>query len=285
MKITLTAADAPCRLKTFLQHWGISGSYWKKLKKASAISVNGEETAGDILLSPGDTVVWTFLPEELTLIPEQAPLRILYEDDLLLAVDKPAGLVTHNNDASGASSLSRRIAWYYKAQGILSGIHPVSRLDKETSGIVLFAKNACIHYMLSRQDLEKTYLGITLGYWKTVEGILDWPIGRKPGSIVERCVTSSGRKAITHYRVIRQQEELALVRFRLETGRTHQIRVHCAAAGHPLLGDHLYGTPGPQSRHYLHACQLSFLHPMTKKLLTISAPIPEDMEEVIKKEL
>lgn len=285
MKLSLNAPEQACRLKTFLRNWGISGSYWKKLKNASVIQVNGAKITGDVLLDPGDRVTWAFLPEEQVLVPEQDPITILYEDELFLAVDKPAGLITHNNDASGISSLSRRVAWYYTTHHIPSAIHPVSRLDKETSGVVLFAKNACIHFMVSRQHLEKTYLGLTLGTWQKLEGVMDEPIARKPGSIIERQIDPKGRPAITHFKVLRQKEQLSLVRFQLETGRTHQIRVHCAAAGHPLLGDHLYGEPGPQGRHFLHAYELSFLHPITKKLLTITAPIPADMEDIIQKEL
>lgn len=278
-------ASAPQHLKHILQQWGMSGSYWKKLKSTGCLRVNGVIATSDVLLQPGDRITWSFLPEEPSLEPEAMPITILYEDDVLLAVDKPADLVTHNNDAAGGSALSRRAAWYYRQHKIPAGIHPISRLDRETSGIVLFAKNACIHHMVSQQSMEKTYLGITLGLWQETEGIIDKPIARTPGSIIERYVDASGQKALTHYKVLRQQNGLALVRFRLETGRTHQIRVHCADAGHPLLGDHLYGEPGPQSRHYLHAWQLSFLHPITKERLTITAPIPKDMEIVIKQEL
>ena len=279
-------ASAPSQhLKRFLQQRGISGTYWKKLKTAGAIQVNGSVITSDVLLQPGDCVALSFLPEETGLEPEQEPISILYEDEFLLAVDKPAGLVTHNNDASGGPALSRRVAWYYRQHRIPSAIHPVSRLDRETSGVVLFAKNACIHHVISVQHLQKMYLGLTVGRWKEKIGTLDAPIARKPGSIIERQIDPDGQRAVTHYKVLRQGSSLALVRFQLETGRTHQIRVHCAAAGHPLLGDHLYGTPGPRTRHYLHAAELTLQHPITREPLTIKAPLPEDMEEIIKKEL
>ena len=283
MLYTHPLSSPPQRLKHVLQQWGMSGSYWKKIKTAGSIQINGSAVTTDVLLQPGDKVTWSFLAEQPSLEPEEVPIDILYEDDVLLAVAKPAGLVTHNNDSSGGPALSRRVAWYYLQQQIPAGIHPVSRLDRETSGVVLFAKNACIHHMLSQQKLEKTYLGITVGRWDRVQGTLDSPIARKPGSIVERCINPTGQTAITHYKVLRQGPEFSLLQFQLETGRTHQIRVHCASAGHPLFGDHLYGDPGPQSRHYLHAYQLTFLHPITKKLLTITAPIPKDMEEIIQK--
>ncbi len=285
MLYTHPLSSPPQRLKHVLQQWGMSGSYWKKIKTAGSIQINGSAVTTDVLLQPGDKVTWSFLAEQPSLEPEEVPIDILYEDDVLLAVAKPAGLVTHNNDSSGGPALSRRVTWYYLQQQIPAGIHPVSRLDRETSGIVLFAKNACIHHMLSQQKLEKTYLGITVGCWDRVQGTLDSPIARKPGSIVERCINPTGQTAITHYKVLRQGPEFSLLQFQLETGRTHQIRVHCASAGHPLFGDHLYGDPGPQSRHYLHAYQLTFLHPITKKLLTITAPIPKDMEEIIQKRL
>lgn len=283
MESTLPAGSSPTRLKTFLQALGLSGTYWKKLKAAGALSVNGVTTQRDALLQPGDVIRWHFLPEHSDLLPEEAPLDILLETELFLAVNKPAGLVTHNAGKERTPSLSRRVAWYYKQNALPCGIHPVSRLDRETSGIVLFAKNACVHHMLSTGNLRKTYLGLTRGHWEEPEGLIDLAIGRRPGSIVERRVDPAGLPARTRYKVLEERGNLTLVQFQLETGRTHQIRVHCAALGHPLLGDTLYGTPGAPGRHYLHAWKLQLTVPFTGEPLTLEAPLPEDFLTVWQK--
>lgn len=283
MRFPLPPSSPPTRLKTFLQSLGLSGTYWKKMKAAGAITVNGIPTQRDALLQPGDVVQWHFLPEHSELLPEASPIDILLETELLLAVNKPAGLVTHNAGKERTPALSRRVAWYYKEHALPCAVHPVSRLDRETSGLVLFAKNACVHHMLSAGHLEKTYLGLTRGHWAEPEGLIDLPIGRKPGSIVERQVDPEGAPARTRYTVLEERGHLSLVQFTLETGRTHQIRVHCAALGHPLLGDTLYGTPGRPGRHYLHAFRLQLTEPFTGKPLTLTAPLPEDFLTVWQK--
>lgn len=276
--LTVPPGAAPLHLKNFLKTWDISGTYWKKLKTAGLLTVNGIPVTRDVLLGPGDKVQWIFLPETCTLLPEEAPIEILYEDEFLLCVNKPAGLITHNSTRERTPALSRRVAYYYQRKNFSCGMHPVSRLDKETSGAVLFAKNAWVHHFFTRENLEKIYLGITLGHWNQKESLLDFPIARAPGSIVKRQIDPDGLFARTRCKVLAENKNLSLVEFLLETGRTHQIRVHCAAAGHPLLGDHLYGEPGPQSRHYLHAWKLSFSRPFTKEKIMVTAPVPGDFQ-------
>ena len=200
--LTLSPEKSPLRLKTLLLQWGMSQQYWKKCKEAGVLKVNGAPTSWDLLLSPGDTVTWEFLPETSAVEPEPAALDIVYEDDVLLAVNKPAGLVTHNSSPDPQPALSRRVAWYYQTHQIPAAIHPVSRLDRETSGLVLFAKNACIHHMLSQQKLRKEYWGLTTGHWDPPKGCLNGPIARAPGSIIRRQVDPSGAPAVTHYQVL-----------------------------------------------------------------------------------
>jgi 23S rRNA pseudouridine1911/1915/1917 synthase len=285
-QFTLPVHTAPIRLKTALKQYGVSDRYWKKLKASGTVKVNGIAQDRDQLLKPGDRVEWNFLPESSALLPEEAELSILYEDDVLLAVAKPAGLLTHNPGKERISALSRRVAGYYQQKGIAAAVHPVSRLDKETSGLVLFAKNACIHHMMTNLPLTKVYLGLTEGWWDKKAGTLDGPIARKPGSIIERMIDyEKGQPAETRYQVVAEGNGMSLLRFILNTGRTHQIRVHCASAGHPLIGDSLYGRPQPQKRHMLHAYALSFPHPLTGKPMTIKAPLPEDMKAVLKENL
>jgi 23S rRNA pseudouridine1911/1915/1917 synthase len=278
INISVNQKDSPLRLKTLLINWGISQAYWKKLKVSGRILVNGEPVNYDFLLKDGDKVAFSFLPEHTALEPEAEPLTVLYEDDVLLAVHKPAGLLTHNASGIPSSCLTRRVAYYYKVRQIGAGIHPVSRLDKETSGLVLFAKNACIHHMLLFSSMEKQYIGITEGVWQEKNGIIQAPIERKPGSIIERMVSPKGREAVTRYEVLSEKNGQSLLRFTLLTGRTHQIRVHCAYAGHPLAGDTLYGTRSPQGRHLLHACQLCLVHPLTREKLIITDPLPDDIK-------
>ena len=159
-------------LKTFLMQWGLSASYWKALKKARALFVNGLVTVWDIPLSANDRVSFPFLPEETDLVPEEGPLTILYEDEVLLAVHKEQGLLVHNSGLTQESSLSRRVLFYYREHGIKAALHPVSRLDRETSGIVLFAKNAALHHMLTKAPMKKLYLALSHGPWEKFSGVI-----------------------------------------------------------------------------------------------------------------
>lgn len=180
-------------LKTFLMQWGLSASYWKALKKARALFVNGLVTVWDIPLSANDRVSFPFLPEETDLVPEEGPLTILYEDEVLLAVHKEQGLLVHNSGLTQESSLSRRVLFYYREHGIKAALHPVSRLDRETSGIVLFAKNAALHHMLTKAPMKKLYLALSHGPWEKFSGVIAQPIARKDGSLIERCVAPQGK--------------------------------------------------------------------------------------------
>ena len=198
----------------------MSQQYWKKCKEAGVLKVNGAPTSWDLLLSPGDTVTWEFLPETSAVEPEPAALDIVYEDDVLLAVNKPAGLVTHNSSPDPQPALSRRVAWYYQTHQIPAAIHPVSRLDRETSGLVLFAKNACIHHMLSQQKLRKEYWGLTTGHWDPPKGCLNGPIARNTAPLSAARWTPAAPPVVTHYQVLETFGDYDLVQFTLETGRT-----------------------------------------------------------------
>lgn len=178
---------------------------------------------------------------------------------------------------------------------ILFGLHrkirPINRLDRDTTGIVIFAKNEYIQECLVKQMKQgifyKEYLAILEGLLDKTSGIIDAPIARKDGSIIERCIDKNGAKAITHYEVISSKDNLSLVKFVLETGRTHQIRVHSKYIGHPILGDTLYGTLyGNEtkliSRQALHAHKTSFIHPITKNKIELISPLPSDMLEIFK---
>ena len=182
-----------------------------------------------------------------------------------------------------SDSLANGVKFYFDRIGLRKKIRIVNRLDRNTSGIVIFAKNEYIQETLIKQmqskEFKKEYLAIVEGILQEKSGTLDFPIARKDGSIIERCVKPNGEKAITHYNVLKDFNGLSLVHIVLETGRTHQIRVHFSHIGHPVLGDTLYGNPSNLiSRQALHSFKVSFIHPISQEKLSLEAPIPDDMK-------
>lgn len=205
---------------------------------------------------------------------------IAYEDDYLLIIDKPAGVLVHPTVKESGATLYDMVKNYYAEKHLDATVHPVSRLDRFTSGLVIFAKEGVVQAWLDKGPFEKEYLAITETMPPAMTGIIDAPIARAEGSIIERCVSPQGRQAITEYRVVKAGKH-PLLALKLRTGRTHQIRVHLAHIGCPVIGDGLYGIKAPPGRHLLHCWRLKFTHPVGDQLIEITRIPPKDMLEKI----
>ena len=259
-----------------------------KLKKANKIYLNSLPTYTKKSVTMGDTVsvLIDFEEDNSNIVASNIPLNIIYEDDYLLVINKPANIAIHPSILHFDNSLSNGVKFYFDKLGLKKKIRIVNRLDRNTSGIVIFAKNEYIQECLIKQmktnEFKKEYLAIAKGILESKSGTLNFPIARKEGSIIERTVTSDGDSAITHYDVVKEFNNLSLVHIVLETGRTHQIRVHFSHIGHPILGDTLYGSPSELiNRQALHSYKLTFIHPVTKKVLSLEAPLPNDIKNII----
>lgn len=283
-----TAEDKYCSLRQVIeQEFKISYSLCVKLKRANRIFVNGINTYLDSQINVDDiiTVDIDFEEDNSNIVPTKMELDILYEDDCLLILNKPAGIPVHPSILHFENSLSNGVKYYFDEINLHRKIRPVNRLDRNTSGIVVFAKNEYVHSILSRQMqnkiFTKEYIAICEGIFEEKQGTINAPIARKDNSIIERCVNSSGDIAITHYKVLKEFGNFSEILVNLETGRTHQIRVHTAYIGHPIVGDSLYGNSSSLiNRQALHAYKIEFLHPIRKNKMSITAPIPEDIESV-----
>ncbi len=269
----------------------ISNRLFVKLINSNMVLLNGKSVDTRIKINKNDDITVNLdLPEDNSnIVSTVMPLDILYEDNWFLILNKPAGIAIHPSLLHYAHSLSNGVKYYFDSIGLKKKIRPINRLDYNTSGIVLFAKCEYIQEILNRQMqynlFKKEYLCVINGLLEEKSGILDFPIARKEGSIIERCVSSDGKPSITRYSVIKEfkNQNLSLVKCILETGRTHQIRVHFSHIGHPLIGDTLYGLPSALiSRQALHSYKVSFIHPITKKELTLISPLAEDIIGIVK---
>ena len=237
------------------------------------------------------TIDLSYEEDNENIVPTIIPLDIVYEDDWILVINKPSGIAVHPSILHFDDSLSNGVRYYFDKIGLKKKIRPVNRLDLNTSGIVIFAKCEYIQECLIRQmntnNFKKEYWCIVNGFFddNIKGGTINKPIARKPGSIIERCVDySKGQTSITHYEILKKLEKIncTYIRCNLETGRTHQIRVHFSSMGHSLLGDSLYGNSSNLiDRQALHCFKISFIHPITKKEITFTANLPKDMEALI----
>jgi pseudouridine synthase, RluA family len=259
-----------------------------KLKKLDKIYLNGNVTSVNHPVLENNLIECYLDYEEdnSNIVPTEMPLNIIYEDEAYIVVNKPAGIPVHPSMDHYTDSLSNGIAFYFNQIGLKKKIRPVNRLDKDTSGIVIFAKNEYIQECLVRQmkskEFIKRYIAVVNGNLDNLEGTINAPIARKEGSIIERCVSETGDIAITHYKVLKRKTDFDIVECILETGRTHQIRVHFAYLGHSLLGDTLYGTSSSLiNRQALHAYEVEFTHPLSKKKVKYITTVPEDLNKLM----
>ena len=259
-----------------------------KLKKLQQIYLNNEVTYINHSIKQSDIIKChlDYNEDSSNIVATEMALDIIYEDEAFLIVNKPAGIPVHPSMEHYADSLSNGIKFYFDQINLRKKIRPVNRLDKDTSGIVIFAKNECIQECLIKQmktnSFIKKYIAVVEGHLSKTVGTINAPISRKEGSIIERCVNENGDIAITHYKVLNTKSSYAVVECILETGRTHQIRVHFSHIGHPLLGDTLYGTDSCLiNRQALHAYKVEFIHPITKKKFELTASIPDDIQKLI----
>ncbi len=278
--------DGASVLKVLKEQLKLSGTLIKRLKHTDGILLNGHSVRTVDSVAAGDCLT-AVLSERIGsdhVLPVYSPIHIVYEDADLLVVNKPAGMAVHSSRKSDPYSLANALAYYFQQKEEYHIFRAVNRLDRQTSGLMIVAKhehsNALLVQSLKRREIEKEYLAITDGLLPDKEGTFAFPIKRAEGSVLKRVVAQDGKEAITHYKTVKEQDNMALVQIRLETGRTHQIRVHFAHVGCPLLGDWLYGREQgvPIKRHALHAWKLTFAHPITGQQLRLEAPLPEDME-------
>ena len=273
-------ADREGRLSSFLRgEMQMSYSLMNKLKWGDAIQVNGVPQRTNFPVKPGD-VITVRMEEETPEYPaEDGELNILYEDDHLLAVDKPAGMLIHPSRSRNEGTLANYVAGYYRRTGQKSAFHPLTRLDRDTFGIVLLAKNAHVHTLLQETKVQKTYHALTFGWTEAESGTIDAPIARRELPSLLRYISPEGKPSVTEFTVLARTEKICKLALRPVTGRTHQLRLHCAHVGHPILGDPQYGSEESQAfsqllglpYQMLCAKKLEFRHPITKEHLILES--------------
>ena len=275
------------RLSSFLTgELKMSYGLMNKLKWGDGIRVNGQPQRTNFPVKAGD-VITVLLEEETPEYPaEEGPLDVIYEDDHLLVVDKPAGMLIHPSRSKNDGTLANFVAGYYRKTGQKSAFHPMTRLDRDTFGIVLLAKNAHVHSLLQSGDVKKTYHALVFGGPEGEAGTIDDPIARRELPSLLRYVSPDGKPCLTEYRVLERRVGYAKLALEPVTGRTHQLRVHCAHKGFPILGDPQYGSG--ESQHFsaflglrhqmLCAKALAFTHPMTGEILYLESHLDAELE-------
>ena len=272
-----------------LKKFNFSNRLITKLIKNKHILFNEKEIDTRTLISNSGIIKidFNYNEDNSNIVATKMNLNIIYEDEWMLVINKPACCPIHPSRFHFEDSLSNGIKYYFNSINLNKKIRPVNRLDLQTSGLVIFAKCEYIQEQFSNQMtnnlFKKEYLCLVDGLFKERSGTIDLPISRKQGSIIERTINENGKKSITHYDVLKESDNYSLVHCKLETGRTHQIRVHMQAIGHPILGDTLYGKYSDLiNRQALHSYKIQCIHPVTGKELNFIADLPSDMKQLIK---
>ena len=285
LRYTASPEDGDRMLKSILRdELRLSATLLRRLKAAGALYLNGEPAWVSARVRPGDLVRAVLTEEPPEYPPEEGPLTVLYEDGHLLAVDKPQGLILHPTHSRFTGTLLNR-AWAYIRRSGGDGCHAVNRLDRDTGGVVLLAKNAWAHSVMTGALEEKLYLAAVCGVPETEAGSIDFPIRRVSPSDMRRECAPEGSPARTDWRLLAARDGLSLLELRLFTGRTHQIRVHCAAMGWPLLGDGLYGTEASLARSLalgitrqaLWCRRIVFRRPLSGERVAVEAELPTEI--------
>lgn len=287
---TIPQLNTPISVKAFLKQQGFSGRSLIVLKaQEESVLVNDRPVFINHLMQSGDELVVRLGEEKSSeyVEPIELPLNIIYEDEDLMVVNKPAGMPIHPSQNNRDNSLGNALAWYFAQQNRPFVYRCINRLDRDTSGLTIIAKHVVSAGILSamvaakgEDGIRREYLAISKGEVSPSCGTINAPIARKEGSIIERTVDfEKGEKAVTHYKLLHNKNGHSLISLLLETGRTHQIRVHMKFLGFPLIGDYLYNPDTSRmTRQALHAYKLDFEHPITGQPMRFTAPLPEDME-------
>lgn len=283
------------RLDVFLseQITDVTRSQIKKSVEAGETLVNGEQTKAGRVLKVGDVVDFNELENEINALPENIPLDIVYEDNDLAVINKPQGMTVHPAPGNYTGTLVNAILYHFNGEisDVGGNIRPgiVHRIDKDTSGLLVVAKNNQAHFSLAKQIAEKScrrqYVALLEGVVKEDSGTINQPIGRSESDRKKMAVVQSGKSAVTHFEVLERFENYTYMKFDLETGRTHQIRVHSKFIGHPIVGDKTYGYKVQKFKlngQLLHARKLSFTHPTTGEFMTFECDIPDYFTKILK---
>ena len=290
MKLTYIVTDSDESIKQILKNkFNMSDRFILKLKSSNSIYINDVPVFINYKIQVNDilTIIENSKEDSSNIVSNSnIKLNILYEDDFLLIVDKPSNLPVHPSILHYEDSLSNAVKYHFVKIGLHKKIRPVNRLDKDTSGIVIFAKNEyiqeCLVKQMKQNVFKKKYLAVLSGILEKDSGTISAPIARKNNSIIEREIREDGDLAISHFKVLERFNNMTLVEYTLETGRTHQLRVHSKYIGHPIVGDSLYGSENSLiSRQALHAYEVSFVHPINKEKMLIHSNLPDDIKRLV----